>query len=191
MMLAIRRPLLSVAVGLSLVAPALVAQDAASRDEVRARREARRAAQTQPNGQDLSRGMAERTRAENSLREAFARAVRQRLSLSDQQTSQLVDVNRRFGDDRLKIVREEIRLRRELRQAVDGIDGNSSPATARLLDQLLDSQRQRVDLQQKEQAALSEFLTPEQRVRYIAMTEQLRRRIKVRADSARGAAGQP
>jgi Spy/CpxP family protein refolding chaperone len=51
---------------------------------------------------------------------------------------------------------------------------------------LLDVQRQRLELQQKEQTELSEFLTPEQRARYIGMMEQLRRRIQARADSARG-----
>ena len=39
--------------------------------------------------------------------------------------------------------------------------------------------------------ALSEFLTPEQRARYIAMMEQLRRRIQQRADSARSAMAPP
>jgi Spy/CpxP family protein refolding chaperone len=79
-----------------------------------------------------------------------------------------------------------LRIRRDLRQAIAIGESARSPETGRLLDGLLDVQRQRLELQQKEQTELSEFLTPEQRARYIGMMEQLRRRIQARADSARG-----
>ena len=167
------------------------AQDATTaREALRARREARREAAAQQTPDEHNKALAERQRVENALREALAVAVKQRLSLNDQQTSRLMDVNRKFSEDRIRIARDEIRIRRELRQSIAGGDSTRSPATARLLDELLDAQRKRLDLQQKEQNALSEFLTPEQRARYIAMMEQLRRRIQVRADSAR-AAGVP
>jgi hypothetical protein len=180
------------------IAPALAhAQqaDGSAREAIRARREARRAAAAAQQGADdpvrNRQALAERLRAEQALRQALARAVRQRLNLSDDQTTKLMDVNRRFGDERLNLARNEIRIRRELRQSIAGGDSARSPATARLLDELFDSQRQRLDLQQKEQAALSEFLTPEQRARYIGMMEQLRRRIQARADSVRGGADPP
>jgi hypothetical protein len=170
------------------------AQDAAtSREAIRARREARRAAMAdQADDEQLrnNRALAERMRLENQLRQALARAVRQRLNLTDPQASRLMEVNRKFSEDRLKLARDEVRIRRELRQSVASGDSTRSPVTARLLDELLDAQRQRVGLQEREQAALSEFLTPEQRVRYIGMMEQLRRRIQARADSAR-AGGDP
>ncbi len=166
------------------------AQDATTaREAMRARREARQAARAELNAEDPLRNnkaAAERLRVENSLREALARVVRQRLNLTDQQATRLMDVNRRFGEQRLKVARDEMRIRRDLRQSIASGDSTSSPNTARLLDDLLDAQRQRLELQQKEQEALSEFLTPEQRARYIGMMEQLRRRIQQRADSVRG-----
>jgi hypothetical protein len=186
--------MLTLAAVLSLAPLHLSAQEAGSaRDAIRARRDARRAAMAEPAGDEQVRNnkaLAERLRVENQLRQALARAVRERLNLTDQQATKLMDVNRRFSEDRLKLARDEVRIRRDLRQSVASGDSSRSPATARLLDELLDAQRQRLDLQQKEQAALSEFLTPEQRVRYIGMMEQLRRRIQQRADSAR-AAGDP
>ncbi len=171
------------------------AQEAgASREAMRARRETRRAAMVdQGDGEAVrnNKALAERVRLEGQLRQALARAVRQRLNLSDQQATKLMDVNRKFSDDRLKLARDEMRIRRDLRQSIAGGDSSRSPVTSRLLDELMDAQRQRLDLQQKEQAELSEFLTPEQRVRYIGMMEQLRRRIQQRADSGRTGGGSP
>jgi hypothetical protein len=190
----IHRMLLLAAV-VSLAPLHLAAQEAGSaREAIRARRDARRAAMAEQSGDEQVRNnkaLAERLRVENQLRQALARAVRERLNLTDQQATRLMDVNRRFSEDRLKLARDEVRIRRDLRQSVASGDSSRSPATARLLDELLDAQRQRLDLQQKEQAALSEFLTPEQRVRYIGMMEQLRRRIQQRADSVRGAGAPP
>lgn len=165
----------------------------ADRDAVRARREARRAALAQPDSQRMARAATaspeDRLRAENRLRASLAQAVKRRLNLTDEQTSRLVDVNRRFSDERTTVTRNELRIRRELRRSIAGHDTTRSTATARLLDELFVVQRQRLDLQQREQEALSEFLTPEQRARFIGMMEQLRRRIESRADSTRRGGG--
>ncbi len=175
----------------------LAAQDATTntaRDAARARREARREQAEERAGQKQVGGgnaVAERVRVEGALRQALARAVRERLSLNDQQATRLMDVNRRFSEDRIKLTRDEMRIRRELRQSVASGDSTRSPGTARLLNELLAAQRQRLELQQQEQDELSQFLTPEQRVKYIGMMEQLRRRIQQRADSARSAGGPP
>lgn len=180
------------ALTLAIVAPLVHAQETVTaREALRARRDARREAAAQQSPVERNKALAERQRLESSLREALATAVKQRLNLSDQQATRLMDVNRKYGEDRIKIARDEIRIRRELRQSISGGDSTRSPATARLLDELLDAQRQRLELQQKEQNALSEFLTPEQRARYLAMMEQLRRRIQLRADSLRGAGDPP
>lgn len=180
------------AIAVSIAAPLLHAQEAVTaREAMRARREARREAIAQQAPEERNKVLAERQRVESSLREALALAVRQRLNLNDQQATRLMDVNRKFSGDRIRVARDEIRIRRELRQSINGGDSTRSLATARLLDELLDAQRQRLDLQQKEQNVLSEFLTPEQRARYLAMMEQLRRRIQLRADSARSAGDPP
>lgn len=160
-----------------------------AREAARARREARREAMIQQKADQPGRNnpaMAERLRLEGALRAALGRAVRERLNLTEPQSARLMEVNRRFSEDRMTLARDEMRIRRDLRFSIASGDSSRSPETARLLDDLLDTQRQRLELQQKEQAALSEFLTPEQRARYIAMMEQLRRRIQARADSIRG-----
>lgn len=183
------------ALGLALTPLRTKAQQAegSAREAIRERRQARReaaAAARQGDDDPAARGtgaLAQRMQAEGALRQALARAVRQRLNLSDEQATKLMDVNRRFGDERINLARNELRIRRDLRQSIASGDSSRSPATARLLDELLDVQRQRLDMQQKEQQALSEFLTPEQRARYLNMMEQLRRRIQARADSARNA----
>jgi hypothetical protein len=182
-----------IALGLAIALPSLLsAQDNTTvREQLRARRQARREARAEQNPDARNKALAERQRVENALREALAQAVRQRLNLNDQQATRLMEVNRKFSEDRIRIARDEIRVRRELRLSLNGGDSSRSPETARLLDELLDAQRQRLDLQQREQTTLSEFLTPEQRARYIAMMEQLRRRIQQRADSARAAADPP
>ena len=177
-------------VTLLVLAPPLMlrAQDAtAAREAARARRDARRDARVgNGNMQERTAGApGERERLEGTLREALAGAVRTRLNLNDRQASRLMEVNRKFGDDRLRLSRGEVRIRRDLRLAIATGDSTRSPETARLLDDLLDVQRQRLELHQKEQGELSEFLTPEQRARYIGMMEQLRRRIQARADSLR------
>ena len=175
---------------LLVLAPPLMlrAQDATTaREAARARRDARRDARV-GNGdmqERTARAPGERERLEGTLREALAGAVRTRLNLNDRQASRLMEVNRKFGDDRLRLSRGEVRIRRDLRLAIATGDSTRSPDTARLLDDLLDVQRQRLELHQKEQGELSEFLTPEQRARYIGMMEQLRRRIQARADSVR------
>lgn len=156
------------------------------REAARLRREARRETSTVrtselPGGNGAS--LAERERVEGALRTALARRVRERLGLNGQQTSRLVELNRRFGLDRVRLVREERRIRRALRQSISDGDSSRAPETARLLDALLEVQRERLELQQKEQSQLSEFLSPEQRARYIGMMEQLRRRIQARSDS--------
>ena len=88
---------------LAAIVPALaVAQDATTaRDAMRARREARREANASAqNPDERNKALAERMRVEGSLREALAQAVKQRLNLNDQQATRLMDVNRKFGEDR-------------------------------------------------------------------------------------------
>lgn len=132
---------------------------------------------------DGAPGVERRARAEQALREQLDRTVRERLALTDEQAVRLREVNARFAQERVRILREEFRVRRALRHALGPVDSTRPPETARLLDQLLDLQRQRLDVQQREQQALAEFLTPEQRARYLALMEELRRRVQARVDS--------
>lgn len=182
---------------LSLGTLLLPALGTAQTDAARARREAVRAErqaarEERPGSQGPADPVARRALLENRLREALGQVVRQRLNLDDAQATRLMAVNQRFNDERMRLFREELRLRRDLRRTMAAGGAENSPQTAQLLDNLLDIQRQRVETQQKEQQALAEFLTPEQRARYLAMMEELRRRVQARlAESAPPSATPP
>jgi len=49
---------------------------------------------------------------------------------------------------------------------------------SRMLDQLVDVQRQRIDVFAREQRDLARFLTPVQRAKYATLQEGLRRRVE-------------
>jgi hypothetical protein len=177
-----RRARLLLLLALLCTAPALLAAQADRRAGAAVQRRSQERDATPP-------ALERRARAEQAIREALAQVVRERLNLTDDQAVRLQAVNRRFADDRLRILGDEFRVRRALRRELATGDSMRSPETARLLDQLLDLQRQRLDTQQQEQQALAEFLTPGQRARYLAMMDQLRKRIQARLDSG-GRVGQ-
>ncbi|MEO7963708.1 MAG: Spy/CpxP family protein refolding chaperone [Gemmatimonadaceae bacterium] len=129
-----------------------------------------------------------RAALEQRFRERFGEVVKSRLSLSDGQMKQLTDVNRRFETRRRDLFQQERSVRREMRDVLTA--GTEDQATqdrvARLLEQALKVQRQRLDLLEEEDRALVTFLTPVQRAKYFGMQEQMRRRID---DMRRGAEG--
>ena len=68
-----------------------------------------------------------------------------------------------------------------MRDELTAANAGQSPDQARisaLLDQMLDAQRQRLDLVRQEQNDLARFMTPLQRAGYLALQDQLRRRIE-------------
>lgn len=129
-----------------------------------------------------------RAALEQRFRERFAEVVKNRLGLSDAQMQQLTDVNRRYETRRRDLFQQERSARRDMRDALSA--GTEDQATqdrvARLLEQALRLQRQRLDLLEEEDRALVSFLTPVQRAKYFGMQEQMRRRIE---DMRRGAEG--
>jgi Spy/CpxP family protein refolding chaperone len=120
---------------------------------------------------------ANRAALQRQVRQALARVTRERLGLNDAQMSQLADVDRNFQPRRQSLTRDEAKTRRAL---ADAMADSTSPDQAKIggyLDHLLALQRQRLDLQQDEQKALSAFLTPLQRAQYQALQERMRRRL--------------
>jgi hypothetical protein len=189
------RWMLVLACAVPALAPAQADAAQTRRDALRAERAAARQAERQANRIERAAAaqtdpVARRALLESRLREALGQVVKERLNLDDAQTTRLMSVNQRFNDDRMRLFRDEVRIRRDLRQAIAGGASETSPQTGQLLDQLLDIQRQRVESQQREQQALAEFLTPEQRARYLTMMDQLRRRVQARLQE-NAAAGPP
>jgi len=119
----------------------------------------------------------DRAMLEQRFRERYEQVVRERLSLTDAQFTQLTEVNKRLDGKRRELFAEERTVRREMRQALQATDDQANEArVAELMDRAIRVQRSRLDLLETEQRELSAFLTPTQRAKYMGMQEQLRRR---------------
>lgn len=131
---------------------------------------------------------ATRAALDRRVQQAIARALRNRVGLNEAQMRQLVPVNRRFEIERREIMRQERVARQALRAAVLDSGAADQEQVKAHLDALLRLQRQRVDLVEREQKELAAFMTPVQRARYLALQEQVRRRLEqVRRPGGRAA----
>jgi hypothetical protein len=125
-----------------------------------------------------------------ALRQRWQQVVRDRLGLNDVQMRQLQETTRHFNAQRQTLNQEEKQVRGEMRDQVIGVVPADDKHLAAMIDTILDLQRQRLELTRNEQRELSLFLTPLQRVKYLALQEQLRQQVeKLRqANLARGQA---
>jgi Spy/CpxP family protein refolding chaperone len=119
-----------------------------------------------------------RAELEQQVRQRMARMLRERVGLTDEQFEQLVQVNRRFDDRRRTLVEQERDVRIGLRQEVLREDKADQERVARLVEQAIQVQRQRLQLLEEEQRALADFLTPLQRAKYMAVQEQIHRALE-------------
>ena len=132
---------------------------------------------------------ARRQALEQRFRQRMAAVVQQRLNLNADQMRRLGDLNREMETQRRQLNEQERAARVGLRAEVVRGDSANQEAVARFVDQLIDVQRRRVDLLSREQRALSGFMTPVQRAQYLAMQDQLRRRMEeMRGRPGRGGA---
>jgi Spy/CpxP family protein refolding chaperone len=143
------------------------------------------AAAQNPNGPPPGRG---RGMGPN---QQLGRLVAQQLGLSDSQVSRLQESDRRFGERLRALNDDERQSRQALREILCSGDTTRAGDVARLLDQLSDSQRQRLQLYEEEQRDLATFLTPYQRARFVGIREQLQMRLDpgVRGGGGRGPGG--
>jgi hypothetical protein len=121
---------------------------------------------------------ARRQALEQRFRQRMAAVVQQRLNLNAEQMRRLGDLNREMETQRRQLNEQERAARVGLRAEVVRGDSANQEAVARFVDQLIDVQRRRVDLLSREQRSLSGFMTPVQRAQYLAMQDQLRRRME-------------
>ena len=125
---------------------------------------------------------------EQRVRQRMAAVVQQRLGLNADQMRRLGEVNRDMEGQRRQLNQQERELRTDLRAEVMRGDSANQERVARLVDQLIDVQRRRIDLVSREQRALAAFMTPTQRAQYLAIQDQLRRRMEdMRGRPRRGA----
>ena len=119
-----------------------------------------------------------RGRLEQQVRERIGRVVQQQLGLTDAETQRLQGVNQRYEAQRRGLVRQEREARMSLRHEVLRGDSADQKRTDALLGNLLEIQRKRLDLLAAEQRELAGFLTPVQRAKYLALQDQMRRRME-------------
>lgn len=132
------------------------------------------------------RGGDQRAQLEARVREQFARIVRQRVGLTDEQMARLGPINERHAQQRRVVQMQERSARLSLQRALRNPDAADSADVARLLQSLVDAQKRRVALLEAEQRELATVMTPIQRARYMALQEQVRRQIEQRRDRGGG-----
>lgn len=119
----------------------------------------------------------ERARLEGDIRRGFARAVRQRVGLSEDQMRRLGPVTQRHEQQRRQLQMEERRTRMALHALLRDSSADSS-GISQHLQTLVDLQKRRVQVLEAEHRDLATIMTPLQRARYMAVQEQLRRRME-------------
>lgn len=115
---------------------------------------------------------------ERQFRERLAQIVQRRLNLDAAQMRRLGDVNGRFEQERMRLLRDERQVRQALRAEVLAGDSANQTRVAELLDRALKIQHQRLDLTEREQRELAQFMTPRQRAMYFGIQDDLRRRME-------------
>ncbi|HKO15792.1 MAG TPA: hypothetical protein VJU87_06115 [Gemmatimonadaceae bacterium] len=115
---------------------------------------------------------------QRQVRQRFWALTRDRVGLSNDQMRKLAPVNQRFEKERHGILREERETRTALRRALLDSSKLDQRAIADHLDRMMQLQHQRLDLVEREQKELAQFMSPSQRARYMALQEQMRRRVE-------------
>jgi hypothetical protein len=118
-----------------------------------------------------------RANLEQQVRERIAKVTKEQLGLSDQQMAKLQATNKKYDDQRRLIVDQERDIRMSLRDEMLRPDSARQGQVAALLDRVIKTQRQRVDLAEQEQKELAVFLTPLQRAKYFGLEQQIRQRV--------------
>ena len=112
------------------------------------------------------------------VRQRLAAIAQQRLELSDDQMRQLSAVNASYETRRRALMTQE----RDTRVLVRGELQRGKQADQKRVDGALSDlfriQRARIDLAEQEQRDLAKFMQPSQRAGYLALQEQVRRRLE-------------
>jgi hypothetical protein len=112
------------------------------------------------------------------VRQRLAEVVKQRLGLTDDQVRQLAAVNASYEGRRHDLMVSERQARVTIRQELKRGQSADQKAVDAALSELFKTQRTRIDLAEQEQRDLAKFMQPAQRAGYLALQEQLRRRVE-------------
>lgn len=117
---------------------------------------------------------------EAELRRRFARTVRQRVGLTDDQMKKLVPITQKYATQRARVQLDEREARMELGNILRDSSSADTVKVERLMTRLLDVQKRRVQLMEEEQKDLAAIMSPVQRARFLGLQEQLRRQMEER-----------
>jgi hypothetical protein len=112
-----------------------------------------------------------------ALQRRMLEVVQQTLGASDEQMRQLVEVNRQYEGERRTLNQRERAARQTIRGEVLRDAAADQDQVARMLDELVDVQRLRLDLFAREQRDMARFLTPVQRAKYATLQERMRKKV--------------
>ncbi len=116
-----------------------------------------------------------RQAVEQRVRERMATMIQKRLVLTDDQMKKLGETNRRHDERRRLLLDQERDIRMGMRDEMLLAEKANQAKVAELLDRLLKVQRQRLDIVEQEQKELAGYLTPVQRVQFLALQDQMRK----------------
>ncbi len=116
--------------------------------------------------------------AVQALQRRLSEVVQRTLGATDDQMRQLAEVNRRYQDERRELNQKDRQSRQTIRAEVLRDSLADQDLVARMLDQLVDVQRRRIDIFTREQRDLAQFLTPVQRAKYATLQEGLRKKVE-------------
>ena len=115
---------------------------------------------------------------ETRVRQRMAALVKERLALTDDQMRQLAVVNASYETRRRDLIARERESRSAIREELAKGKGADQTRVQAALDSLFRLQRERIDIAEQEQRDLAKFMQPAQRAGYLALQEQLRRRVE-------------
>jgi Spy/CpxP family protein refolding chaperone len=104
--------------------------------------------------------------------------VQRTLGATDDQMRQLAQVNRKYQEERRALNQKDRQARQTIRTEVLRDSFADQNKVARTMDELVDVQRQRIEIFTREQRDLASFLTPVQRAKYATLQEGLRKKVE-------------
>jgi hypothetical protein len=180
-----RTLLLAVAIALPIISGSLEAQGGDRPGVLRPNRRAPQQEQQQlPSGAQANRNQ----QLQQQIRRSFWRVAKQRIGFSDDQMLRLERTSQRFDQQRRILAQEEKAQRVAMRTEILADSNANQNNVAVALEQLHVLQQRRLDLLAEEQKEFATFMTPLQRAKFMALQEQVRRRLqdlaRARPDSA-------
>ncbi|MEO8879568.1 MAG: hypothetical protein ABI446_04170 [Gemmatimonadaceae bacterium] len=112
-----------------------------------------------------------------ALQRRMLEVVQTTLGATDEQMRQLVEVHRKYEGERRELNHRDREARQSIRAEVlrDSLADQSK--VSQMLDQLVEVQKQRLNVFAREQHDLARFLTPVQRAKYATLQEGLRKKV--------------